>query len=861
MFEFILNKDKVQSKTDMYLIDFLRDKLNITSVKRGCDDTSCGACMVIIDKKACKSCHIKLSQIVGKTVTTIEGLSEKEKDVYVYAFKSVGAVQCGYCTPAMVISAKALIDEINMPTKMQIKKAISPNICRCTGYAKIEKAIELASKMLREDIKIKKLNSKGRIGDKLSLKDTKDKILGITKYTDDLYIKDMFYGGALRLDVPRALIKSIDYTKAKKHKDFVSLIDKTSITKGNYIGSVKEDTPVFVGIGEETRCISDTICIIASKNKNSVQEILSLIKIEYEVLKPILNIKDALKKDAYNIHKDGNILQKVILKRGDSQNAIKNSKYVVTNHYSLPFTDHAFLETESALAYKKGEELIIHTSFQSSSNLKRQLAKVLPIKEDKIKLIIQNMGGSFGGKSDITLQHHTALLAIQTGKPVKMTFSRQESIKYHTKRHAMEIELTTACNEDGKLTAMKAIILSDTGAYASVGANVIEKCCMHSPGPYNYQNIDIKGMAIHTNNVSSGAYRGFGVAQANFAIESNLNILAEMAGISAWEIRYKNAIEVGDILPNGQIADSDTALKETLISVKDFYYSNPYVGIACAMKNMGEGTGRSDIGKCVLIVKNERVIIKSDISFSGQGVPVALIQIVCETTGILPENVKCEHLEMSNENSNSSRHTFFIGEAVRRASLKLKSALEMSSIKKLNGQYFVGEYIGITDPIDSQKENPISHISYAYATHCVALDEEGKVQKIVASHDVGKAINPITIEGQIQGGVAMSLGYAISEKVIIRNGVIKGDYSSLGLLRANQMPEIEPIIVEKNLSKLAYGAKGVAEISAIPTASAMQGAYMKFDGIFRTKLPLEDTAYNKKKIKKKKIDYMKGIRV
>lgn len=849
MIEFILNNKIVKAEKDMYLIDYLRDIMRITSVKRSCEDNSCGTCTVIIDNVATQSCHIKLSQIINKKVITIEGLSKEEEKVYTYAFKSVGAVQCGYCIPGMIMSAKALIDKDKLPSKNQIKKAISKNICRCTGYIKIEQAIELSSKIFLGQERIQNIKVQGKIGEKLSPKELDDKILGKAKYTDDLYMKDMLYGAVYRLDVPRAKIININYEKALKHQDLVAIIDKKTLKKSDKIGIITQDTPVFVGIGEETRCISDAICAIAVSKKESINEILSLIEVEYKELKAITDIKSALKKDAHHIHEDGNILKKISIQRGDADIAIKNSKYVINSSYSVPMSDHAFLETESAFCFMKNEDMIVYTSAQNALSIKKQLKEILDVKN--IKVVIKNVGGSFGGKIDISVQHHCALLAFETKKPVKMTFTRKESIKYHPKRHSMEMEFTTACDEEGKLTALKAIIVSDTGAYASVGENVIINSVMNAGGPYNYQNVDIKGLSVFTNNISAGGYRGSGVSQVNFALESNLNALAELAGISQWEIRYKNAVDVGDILPNGQIVDSDTALKETLLSVKDFYYANQFSGIACAIKNIGSGIGRQDVGKCVLIVKNEKIIIKSDISFSGQGIETALIQIVCETTGLSATQIKCECMQLGD--FGASRHTFFIGEAVRIASFKLEKALQNSSLKKLNGNYYTGEYISITDPINSQKENPISHVSYAYATHCVSLDEDGKIKKIIASHDVGKAINPINISGQIQGGVAMSLGYALSEKVSSKNGVIDGNYNSLGVLRANQMPEIEVVMVEKNLSKLVYGAKTVAEISAIPTASAIQGAYMKFDAVFRDRLPLEDTYYNKKKIKKNKL--------
>ena len=847
MYEFYLNNEKVIYDKDIYLIDYIRDVKHITSVKKGCGDVSCGSCMVLVDSKATKSCHIKLSQIQNKNITTVEGISEREKQVYTYAFKKVGAVQCGYCTPAMVISTKSLIDEIGMPTKSQIKKAISKNICRCTGYVKIQEAIELSAKILNDDIQIQQVKSKTKIADIID-----EKILGKAIYTGDIYDDDMIYASALRLDIPRVFVKNIDYTAALKHKDVVAIIDKSNLKKGKYIG-INKDVPVFVGVGEETRCISDAICVVGSKNRDTLDEIKSLIKVEYEELKPITTISESIKKSKYNIDGVSNILKKIEFKREDADKSIKNSKYVVTNDYTFASTDHGFLETESAFAYVKDNQLNLYVSMSNLQSVKKQLEDILDV--EKINIISTNVGGDFGGKIDITLAHHCSLMALVTGKKVKMSFSRKESIKYHNKRAPMQIKITTACDENGKFTAIKSIILADTGAYSTNGENMIQRACIHMGGPYNYANVDIKGVALYTNNITSSTYRGNCVEQVNFALESNINELAQLVGISPWDIRYKNAVEFGDILPNGQIVDSDVALKETLLSVKDYFFSNDYVGVACGMSSVGNGVGNIDTGKCVLVVKNENIIINSDVSLAGQGMDVALIQVVCEIVGVSPDMVSFEKVEF--DDTNSSKHTFFILEALRRAAMKLKSALENENLKKMNGRYFVGQYMSITDPINSQKENPVSHVSYAYATHCVSLDEYGKVKKVLASHDVGKAINPNSIQGQIHGGVAMSLGYALTEKINSKKGVISGDFSSLKILNAVDMPPIESIIVEKNISKLAYGAKSVAEISAIPTPAALQGAYIKYDGIFRTNIPLEETVYNKKKAKKVRINSFK----
>lgn len=850
MYEFYINSEKKEYEKDIALIDYIRTVLNITSVKCGCTDQSCGSCMVLIDGKAKKSCHIMLSEIQGKYVTTVDGISDREKEVYVHSFKSVGAVQCGYCTPSMVLCAKSLIDEIELPTKIQIKKAISENICRCTGYTKIEEAIELAAKILKDDSKIQKIKSKGKIGDSFYSDKVDDKILGRAVYTDDIMSKDIVYASALRIDIPRAMIKSIDYSEALKHNDIVAIVDKTDLKKEL---CTNKNRAVFVGVNEETKCLSDAICLVASTNKKSLEEIKKLIKVEYEALKPITTIDEAIRQYKQNLGK--NSAKKIKIKRGNFEEKLENSKYIITNEYILPSVDHAYIETESAIAYVEGDTLVLHSSMPTS--IKHELENILDIEKDKIRVVTQNVGGDFGGKSDMILAHHCAIMALKTGKKVKMTFDRRQSVKYHSKKPSMQIKLTVGCDEDGTFTGIRALIATDIGAYDIGGKSTLERACTHISGPYNYKNVDIKGISFHTNNVSGGKYRGEGVDQVCFAIESSINELAQLAGISAWDIRYKNAVETGDILPNGQIVDSDVALKETLISIKDYFFSHDYVGVACSMKNIGEGSGLDDRVKCMLLIKNEKIIIKADIDDNGQGIDSVLIQTVCETVNISPDIVSVEKIYF--EDTKNSKHTFFIVEALRRASMKLESVLKNSNLKKLNGKYFIGEYFSITDPITSQKENPVSHISYAYATHCVSLDEYGRVKKVLASHDVGKAINPKNIEGQIQGGVAMSLGYALTEKLNVKKGVIYGGFEDLGVLNSTNMPIIEPIIVEKNLSRLAYGAKSVADISAIPTCAAVQGAYIKFDGIFRTKLPLEETYYNKKKVKtfKLKLDKIK----
>lgn len=851
MVKFKLNGRDVEIEEGRTLINYLREECDLTSVKNGCGEGACGACMVLVDGKATKACILKSDKIEGKEIQTVEGLSDREKKVFAYAFSEAGAVQCGFCIPGMVISAKALLLKTLNPTLDEVKKALMGNICRCTGYVKIEKAVLMVAEILRENRDVPTVFCKGIVGEEMGRIDAEDKILAEGEYVDDMKINGMIYGFALRSKYPRALVKNIYYSDAEKLEGVVKVVTSKDIPGERYGGHLKKDWPALIEVGEETRYVGDAIALVAATSMDIARKAADLIKVDYEELEPLSLPEEAMKEGAPKIHKDGNILVREVLKRGNVDEALKNSKYVVTNHYSVPFTEHAFLEPESAVAVPTEKELIVYTGSQSVYDDLHEITHLLGLGEDKVRIISKYVGGGFGGKEDMSCQHHAALLAYLTGKPVKMTLTRAESIKVHPKRHAMEMEFTTACDEKGKLTAMRAKIIADTGAYASLGGPVLQRACTHAAGPYNYQNSEVEGIAVYTNNPPGGAFRGFGVTQSAFATECNINQLAELVGISPWEFRWRNAIEAGQELPNGQIADPGTALKETLLAVKDVYDNNEYVGIACAFKNSGIGVGLPDIGRCILEIKDGKVHIRSSAACIGQGLGTILTQILCQTLDITPDKVVYEAPDTrrtpDSGTTTASRQTTFTGEAVRVTALKVKEALNGRTLDALNGQEFYGEFSGVTDKMGSDKKNPVSHVAYGFATQVVVLDENGKLKKVVAAHDVGKAINPKNVEGQIEGGVVMGLGYALTEDYPLKNSVPTAKFGTLGLLRATAVPEIKAMVIEKNTNDLSYGAKGVGEITCIPTAPAVQGAYYKFDGVFRTKLPLENTFYKKSK--------------
>jgi len=850
MFDFYVNGHIVSASEDKKLIAFLREDLNLTSVKNGCSEGACGTCMVLVDGIAQKSCLLKTSKLTGKRIITVEGFSDREKNVYVHAFTEAGAVQCGFCTPGMLISSKGLIDKVENPSDDEIRGALKNNICRCTGYIKIIEAVKLASKIFREKIDVPEANCEALVGEKLNRIDATDKILGIAEYVDDMHITGMIYGGAVRTKYPRALVKNIDISGTKNMLGVYAVITADQLPGNKKIGHIVKDWDVLIPQGGVTHCIGDAVVLIAAKTLDVLERAKRSIIIDFEELSPVACPEEALKEDAPLIHERGNVLVTERLSFGNADEKIKHSEYVVTNKYSTPFTEHAFLETETAIGVPDGKGgVVVYCADQGIYQTQKECAEALGIEQDKVRVVSKMVGGGFGGKEDMSVQHHAAILAYLCNLPVKFALSRKESILVHPKRHAMEIEITTACDENGYLTAMKAIIVADTGAYASLGGPVLQRACTHAAGPYNYHDIEIIGKAVYTNNPPAGAFRGFGVPQSCFATESNLNQLAEMAALTPWEIRHRNAIRPGQVLPNGQIADSSTSIVETLDAVKEICMQNPKAGIACAIKNSGVGVGLPDIGRCKLIVSNGKISIHTSAACIGQGLGTILTQIVCETLSISqdfveytsPDTLTCPN----SGNTTASRQTLFTGEATKRAAQKLLDTLTYQTLENLEGQEFYGEFIGITDKMSSNKQNPVSHVAYGYATHVVVLDEEGKIEKVIAAHDVGTPINPKNIEGQIEGGIVMSLGYSLTEDYPLEGCIPSAKFGTLGLFKATDVPAIETIIVGKGNTNLAYGAKGIGEICSIPTAPAVANAYYNYDGEFRLKLPLSNTPYSK----------------
>ena len=858
MSTFFVNGKEVTVAKKQKLLRYLRDELRLTSVKDGCSEGACGACTVLIEGEPCRACIPDTERLEGKHVLTVEGLSDFEKAAFTFAFGEAGAVQCGFCIPGMVLCGKGLLDKCPDPTEAQIRFAIRNNYCRCTGYVKIVAAIRLAGQILREGKIPLPSTTDWKIGSRVHRLDVEEKVLGYGKYPDDYYLDGMCYGSAVRSKYPRARLRGIDPSAALRLPGVIGVYTAADIPGEIKVGHLKHDQYTLIPIGGLIHYLGDPLCLVVAETQEILEKAKKLVKIDYEVLPAVHNIQEAATdKELVFDEETTNVQAYKHVSRGNATEAIAKAKHVISHHFETPWTEHAFLEPECAVAYIDDDgDVFLYTTDQSSHTTLHECTMVLGDKKCKVQNAL--VGGGFGGKEDMSVQHHAAMLARLTGRPVKVKLSRQESLLVHPKRHHFEMDFTIGCDENGKILGVKAKVASDTGAFASLGGPVLERACTHAAGPYAYENFEIEGTAYYTNNPPAGAFRGFGVTQTCFAIETLLNMMADEIGISPWEIRMRNAIRPWGVLPNGQIVDDSTGLVETLEVIKPYYdeavAAGKPVGLACAMKNAGVGVGIPDTGRCKLIVEADgKLHIYTGASCIGQGLGTVLVQMIVSNTDLSRDDIVYERsntwIAPDSGDTSGSRQTLVTGEACRRACEKLMEAKkQVSSLADLEGQVFYGEYLAKTDPLGANVPNPVSHVAYGYATQLCILDPKtGLVEQMVAAHDVGKAINPLSCEGQIEGGVVMSMGYALTEQYQFDNNCKPiNKYGTLGLFRAHQTPPIKAIVVDKPGLNVACGAIGIGEITSIPTAPAIADAYYRLDGERRYELPLCNTPYERK---------------
>ncbi len=856
---------EAEVEADLTLLDLLRDRFDVISPKNGCQPMGqCGCCTVLVDGRAILSCVTPAAKVDGKSVVTLEGLSPEFRKAVSESFVATGGLQCGFCIPGIAVRTKSMLDKNPDPSRDEIARGLVAHLCRCTGYTKIVDGIELTAATLRGDAK-PEFDWSGRVGTSLPRYEGTDAVLGERRFIDDIRVDGMVFGAPVFSAYPRAVVRGIDAAAVLAAPGVLGVLRAEDIPGERHQGLIYKDWPQMVATGEVTRCVGDVVAVVVAESQRTARKAARGLVVDYEVLEPVTDPELALDPESPIVHPDthpqGNLLSKSAIARGEAVDGVfARCAHVVEETFQTQRIEHAFLEPESAIAmpWKDGVMEVL-TQGQGVFDDQRQIASVLGVDRDRVKVTLVSNGGAFGGKEDLSIQGHAALIAHRFGRPAKITLTREESLRMHPKRHAIRMHYKVGCDADGRILAVKGRMIGDKGAYASVGTKVLERAGGHATGPYVVPNLDIEALAVYTNNPPCGAMRGFGANQAAFAIEGCLDRLASRIGIDGWEIRWRNAMDQGDVFCSGQVLDKPIGLKKTLLAVRDAYRSAKFAGIACGIKNVGIGNGMADAGEAVLRIEDdgENFTIYNGFTEMGQGLLTILIQSAVEVVPELDARKARVVIDTSRPTpcgmTTASRATVLGCLAVQRAAQQLRAELDAGrSLRDLAGREFLGEvkfdYTVPLGQLEGKDGGPVrTHITFGFATQVVLLNDDGTLKKVIAAHDVGRVMNPKQLEGQIEGSVHMGLGYALSEDFPCEGGHPKAKrLNDLGVLRAHHMPAVECIFVEEQDPECPWGAKGVGEIGLVPTAPAVAGALHAHDGVWRTTLPMRDSAAARK---------------
>jgi xanthine dehydrogenase molybdenum-binding subunit len=842
---FTVNGREVSVRGDHpHLLSALRDELGITSPKDGCSPSGqCGCCTVLLDGKAMVSCVTGLDKAQGKQVTTLEGFDPAERDRLARAFAATGALQCGFCTPGIVVRTKALIDQKGSDLdRATIESRLGAHLCRCTGYVKIIDAIELLAS--GEPIPEPALAS--GIGKRGAKYEGAQLSLGDRGYIDDMVVPGMLHAALRLTDHARADVLAIDTGRARAEPGVVAVYTAADIPGDLKVGLIHKDWPVMIPVGGRTSYSGDVLAVVVAGDVLTARRAADLIDVTYNEMTPFTDPAAALASDEDAVWGlDGNRLSISTYARGDVDAALATSAHTVHEVFQTQRVEQAFLEPESTLAVPRADGgLYVYSGGQGVWDDRDQIAAVLGIDPGRVTVELVSNGGAFGGKEDLSNQAHTALASFLTGQPVKCTLTREQSLHMHAKRHPIRIELWAGCDDDGKLTALKARMVGDSGPYASVGMKVLERAAGHASGPYVLPNIDVESIAVRTNNSVCGAFRGFGANQAQFAMEGVMDRLAESVGIDGWEMRSRNVVSPGAVWGPGQLMDNGClGARECLDAVKPHYLAaraaGKAIGLGLGLKNSGLGNGFHEISKAVVRFRSDgRVEVRHGWTEMGQGVHTVALQVAAEELGIDPNNIDVivdTTRALGFGQTTGSRGTLMAAGSVQEACKAADAAG-----RQLDTDYEGTYEIDWTDSITSGKPNPVIHSTFSYAAQLVIADKAtGEIEKVVAVHDVGRAVNPTLCEGQVEGAVHMGLGYALTEEFPCGpDGKPEHmTFRQLDILRPRNMPAIEVVLVEAPQPNSPYGIKGIGEIGLVPTAGAVAAAFHEVDGLWRTRLP------------------------
>lgn len=850
--EFTVNGRSVSVAEDHpHLLSALREELDVTSPKDGCSPSGqCGCCTVMVDGKAVVSCNLPLAKVAGASVVTLEGVDPDVRQTFADAFSACGGLQCGFCIPGIVMRAKAQIDKKGADLDRDaMKPHLGAHLCRCTGYVKILDAIEAVAK--GKTFQPQLGAGVGQSGVKY---EAEQLTLGDRGYVDDLRVPGMVHAALYLTDHARADVTAIDTTAAAAADGVVGVFTAAEIPAELRVGIIHKDWPVMIPVGGRTSYAGDVLAVVVADTRRQARAAVGLVDVAYDVLTPVTDPLTAVEPgaDVAVWGTDDNVLSRSTYARGDIDDALGASAHTVHEVFQTQRIEHAFLEPESTLAVPTGDgddrTMHVYSGGQGVWDDRDDICRMLGVDTDRVTVELVSNGGAFGGKEDMSNQAHAALAAWLLGRPVKCTLSREESFRMHAKRHPIRLEYWAGCDADGALTAIKVRAVGDSGAYASVGMKVLERAAGHATGPYRVPAVDVEAIAARTNNLVCGAFRGFGANQAQFAMEGVLDRLADQVGISGWEIRKRNVIRPGEVWGPGQIMDDGCAGAEACLDAMKPHHdaalaAGKAVGIGLGLKNSGLGNGFREVSGAVVRFHSadDRIEVRHGWTEMGQGVHTVALQVAAEELGVDPARIDVivdTTRQLGFGQTTGSRGTLMAAGAVQRA-CAAALADDCRPDVDHHGEHVVDWTAKLGDP---DNPNPTIHSAFGYAAQLAIVDPAtGSVERVVAVHDVGRAVNPQLCEGQIEGSVHMGLGYALSEDFPTDPETGFPTCSTLrqlGILRAKDVPAIEVELVEVPQPRSPFGIKGVGEIGLVPTAPAVAAALHAHDGAWRSTLPM-----------------------
>lgn len=906
----IVNGDERSASVEAgeMLSSVLRTKLGLTGTKIGCDELECGSCTVLMNGEPVLACGLPAARADGSTITTIEGMADNgHLHPLQDAFIKQGAVQCGFCIPGQIMTAAALLERESNPSRAQIRAALKDTLCRCAGYPSIERAVEAAAhaRQTGEPIDFPELfeaSDTKVVGHLVQRPDAVEKVTGDAIFTDDLTFPGMLHGRALRAGVPHATVTRLDVEAARAHPGVHAVLTAEDVPGEPTHGLIYRDWPHLIGVGEKVRYVGDAVALVAAESRRQATEALDLIEVEYEPLPVVDNPVLARQEDAPKLHEKGNLLKHIKVRKGEMEHGFADADLIFEETYHTAITEQAFIEPECSLARPTEDgRMEVFVGSQIPYADREQIAAALGVEQKQVRVRGTLIGGGFGGKEDIAGQIHAALLANATDRPVKILYDRHESLLVHPKRHATQIKVRVGAKRDGTLTAFETELYGDTGAYASLGDKVMTRATTHSSGPYEIEHVRADCYAMYTNNPPAGAFRGFGVTQSAFAVESAIDSLAHQLDIDPIEMRRRNALAVGSITNTGQELRESVGLPECIDALEaeirrrhpqgDPFEPSPLAddpervqawGIALAYKNTGLGGGAPDKSSAeVELYEDGHAEVRTSAAEIGQGLVAVAQMIAAEELALPLDSVRVllsdTDLTPDGGPTTASRQTYVTGNAVRHASRTVRDALSATLAEKYdvppNEIRFIeglaqvnGHKVPLGQAVEMLKaegreakasyeywapetqplgEGGDMHFAFSFAAQgaLVEVDRrtgEVEVKSVIAINDVGKIINPLGLLGQVEGGVMMGLGNALTEEFIVEDGQVFSDrLGRYSMPKIVHTPEIISVPLEHPTSDGPYGAKGIGEISSIPTTPAITNAIYNAVGIRIRDLPVD----------------------